>query len=193
VSFGHDVYDIVKGNRTAGLLFDARISGHPIELDRTDFEQEIKDASRYAGGDKKFPISGSQANSLLIGNTFLSEDAANSVKDQAGPACPKEGTYYSPDGLIIHFSCEGSPDPVWSVLVWHWKIKSGAFCRDGPSDQDGPTDIGPFGCRPATVMATFAPAESGPSKKIRVSDTDSGNTLIGYAGNVLNFGLPARS
>jgi hypothetical protein len=36
--FDHFAYDIVKGNRTGGPLFDTHISGHPIELDRADFE-----------------------------------------------------------------------------------------------------------------------------------------------------------
>ncbi len=181
VWFDYFAYDIVKGNRTDGSLFDTQISGAPIELDRADFDQEIRDASRYSGGDKKVPISGPHAVSVLIGNTFLSDDAAKLAKDGATNACPHEGTYYSPDGRIIHFTCDGSPNPTWSISISHWKIQSGTFCRDGPMEP------GQFGCFGATVEAGFVSRESGAGDRMLVRDLDSGTPLTGYAGNVLNF------
>lgn len=184
--FDHFAYDIVKGNRTGGPLFDTRISGHPIELDRADIDKEIKDASQYSGGDKQVPISGPRAISLLIGNTFLSDGVAKSSKDQAMNACPKQGTYYSPDGRVIRFTCHGPSDQIWSIFISHWKIESGLFCRDGPME------VGTFGCKPATVSAIFASQESGASDKMLVQDLESGNALTGYAGNALNFRFANR-
>lgn len=182
--FDHFVYDIVSGDRTGGLRFETHISARPIELARADFEQEIKDASQYSGGDKRVPISGPRASPLLIGNTFLSDDAARLSKDQAADACPKQGTYYSPDGRVISFTCHAGPsDRLWSIGIAHWKIESGLFCRDSPVDMS----IGKFGCAPATITAIFAPQESGASDKMLIQDSDSGNALTGYTGNVLNF------
>jgi hypothetical protein len=184
--FDHFAYDIVKGNRTGGPLFDTHISGAPIELDRADLDKEIKDASQYSGGDKQVPISGPRAISLLIGNTFLSDDAAELSKDQVAKACPKEGTYYSPDGKVVRFTCDGSPDPMWSIFISHWKIEQGLFCRDGPME------FGTFGCDRATVTAIFSPQGSGASDKMLVRDLDSGTALTGYAGNALNFSFENR-
>jgi hypothetical protein len=183
--FDHFSYDIVKGNRTGGPLFDTHISGQPIELDRADFDKEIKDASQYSGGDKRVPISGPRAISLLIGNTFLSDDAVKSSKDQATNACPQHGTYYSPDGRVIRFTCHGSSDPFWSIFISHWKIESGLFCRDGPR----PMDMGQFGCDRATVTAILSPQESGASDKMLIQDPEG---LTGYAGNALNFRFDNR-
>jgi hypothetical protein len=181
VWFSHYVYDIVKGNRADGPLFDSRLSGQPIELDRTDFDKEIADANQHFGKDKEVPISGARAFSLLIGNTFLSDDAAKLSKDQAANACPKEGTYYAPDGRVIRFTCH---EQMWSISILHWRIKSGLICRDGPD----PGDVGKFDfCKPATVNAINASPEFGASDKMFVRDLESGSALTGYPGNALNF------
>jgi hypothetical protein len=180
VSFDHFVYDIVKGNRTDGLSFDGHISGQPIELNRADLHKEIEGASQHSERDKAVPISGPRAISLLIGNTFLSDDAMKLSNDQAN-ACPEEGTYYSPDGRVIRFTCH---EQMWSIGILHWKIRSGLICRDGPA----PRDIGIFDfCKPATVKAIFPGEGSSAGDMMQVQDLESGNALTGYAGNVLNF------
>lgn len=180
--FDHFAYDIVKGNRTDGPLFDTHISGRPIELSRADIDKEIKEASQNSGWDKQVPISGPRASSLLVGNTFLSDDAVKSSSDQAANACPKLGTYYSPDGRVIRFNCHAGPtNRIWSIVISHWKIESGLFCRDDPME------IGKFGCNPATVSAISAPHQSGASNRMLIQGIESGNVLTGYAGNALNF------
>src|SRR6202035_4731951 len=98
------------------------------------------------------------------------DDAAELSKDQAANACPKQGTYYSPDNRVIHFTCDGLP-ATWSISISHWKIKSDLFCRDGPME------FGTFGCDRATLTATFAPQGSGGSDKVLIRDLDSGNAL----------------
>jgi hypothetical protein len=175
------VYDIVKGNRSGGPLFDAHLVGRPIQLARSDFKAEIQDASHDSGANKEIPIYGMRAGSLLIGNTFLSDDAAKFAKDPTADACPRQGTYYSPAGRVIHFTCHGSPDATWSISISHWKIQSGRFCTDGPMD------IGEFGCNRAIVNAIRAPQESGAGDKMLIQDLESGNPLVGYVGNALNF------
>jgi hypothetical protein len=185
--FDHFAYDVVKGNRTDGPLFDTHISVHPIELDRADIDQEIRDASQYGGGDKRVPIYGQRAISLLIGNTFLSDDAAKYSKDQVANACPRQGMYYSPDGRVIHFTCHAGPtNRIWSIGISHWKIGSGPFCRDGPME------IGKFGCTRAMINAIFDPQHSGASDKMLVQDLESGNALTGYSDNALNFRFETR-
>jgi hypothetical protein len=181
VSFGHYVYDIVKGDRVDGPFFDSHVSGQPIELNRADFAKEVEDASQRGAPDKAVPISGPRAISLLIGNTFLSDDAIKPSKDQTTNACPEEGTYYSPDGRVIRFTCH---EQMWSISILHWKIRSGLICRDGPD----PRDIGVFDfCKPATVKVIFAAQGSGAGDTMLVQDLESGNALTGYAGNVLKF------
>lgn len=171
--FDHFAYDIVKGNRIDAPLFDAHISGHPIELNRTDIGEELKEASQYSGEDKQVPISGPRAVSLLIGNTFLSDDVAKYSKDQTTNACPEQGTYYSPDGRVLHFTCHAGPsNQIWSISISHWKIKSGQLCRT-------------FGCDGVTAIPV--PQGSSTSDKMFVQDLDTGNALTGYAGNALNF------
>ena len=187
VSFNHYVYDIVSGNRTDGPFFDSRISGQPIALSRTDYDKEVEAASQDGGRNKAITISGPRALSLLIGNTFLSEDATKPVQDPATNACPEEGTYYSPDGRLIRFNCSSQ---MWSTSILHWKIKSGLICRDGPD----PADIGKFDyCKPAKVKAIFSAQGSGTNGEMLVQDLESGNALTGYAGNVLSFEFSRRS
>lgn len=177
VWFGHYVYEIVRGNRTNLPLFDNPVRSQPIELDSSTLDKEISEAG---AGSKEVPIFGARAVSLLIGNTFLSDDAAKFSEDPAANACPKEGTYYSPDGKVIRFACR---DGRWSVTVLHWKIRSGLFCRDGPDSQS----VGSFNCTRAVISAIYA---SPSDHKLRIRDPkypDSDTDLMGYVGNTLNF------
>jgi len=175
LQFDHFAYDIVKGNRTDGLLFDTQISARRIELDRADLDKEIREARDHGDGDKQIPVYVPRASALLIGNTFLSGDFAGPSKDQAANVCPKEGAYYSPDGTVIRFTCNASPDPLWTIMIARWEIEAGQFC-------------GAFGgCTRVPMHAIPAPQESGASDKMLVQDLTNGNALTGYAGNLFNF------
>ncbi|MET4257433.1 hypothetical protein ABIC09_002374 [Bradyrhizobium sp. S3.12.5] len=183
--FDHFAYDIVKGNRTDFPLFDNVIRSKPIELDRAHFEKEINEVGP---GAEEVPISGPRSVSLLIGNTFLSDDVTNLSEDRAANACPKEGTYYSPDGKVIRFACR---DGKWSIAVLHWNIQSDLFCRDGPESDS----IGSFNCTRGMVYAISASPKSSADNKMRVRDpkfTDSDSDLMGYLGNAFNFRFEQR-
>ncbi|WP_426409886.1 hypothetical protein [Bradyrhizobium ganzhouense] len=171
------VYDIVKGKLSDGPLFDTRISGRPIELDRAEMDKEIRDATEHGGEGNQISISVPRAGALLIGNTFLSDDAAKLSKDQATNACPKQGAYYSPDGRVIRFTCAygGAPEPIWTIYVEHWAIDARLFYV--------PLG-GPWW---APIRAIPAPPTSGATDKMLVQDLTNGDPLTGYAGNVLNF------
>jgi hypothetical protein len=190
VWFDHFAYNIVKGNRTDGPLFSTRISARPIEVSGTDTDRVADEAAQNDHGSKSVLVSGTQASALLIGNTFLSDDAAQFSSGQVNDACPMQGTYYSPDGRIVSFTCHAGPsNHIWSVSVSHWKIESGLFCRDDPDE------IGKFGCKPATVKVASVAVQVGAKDKILIQDLESGVALTGYKGNALNFRFkqPAES
>lgn len=185
--FDHFAYDILKGNRTSGPLFDSRVSGRQIELGRGELENDVKGTNGYSEGDKQVSISGQPAFALLVGNTFLSDDAAKISRDQPANACPAQGTYYSPEGRVIRFTCHAGPsNQIWSVAISHWKLEGDRFCRDGPMD------LGSFACKRPTVTAIAAPQALAASNSFLVQDIESGNALTGYFGNVLNFRFEKR-
>lgn len=177
-------YDIVKGNQASAPLFDDRITGRMIELDKVKPSKEIRDADTRTQ-DGVISISGPRGISFLVGNTFLSNDVAGPSNEQAAPACPEHGTYYSPDGDIISFTCHASPSQLWSISVLHWRLQSGAICGKHSTDLSK--------CALATLTATLAsenPDEA--DGKLRVQDRQNGFTLTGYAGNVFNFRFENR-
>ncbi|WP_407113398.1 hypothetical protein [Bradyrhizobium sp. LMG 9283] len=180
----YEVYDIAKGNQAGAPLFDDRFAGRLIELDRVRPSKEITDANTHTE-DGVISISGTRGISFLVGNTFLSHDVAAPSKEQGDPACPEHGTYYSPDGHIISFTCQPPPSRLWTISVRHWKLQSGAICGKQSTDLSK--------CALARLTATLAPeTPNDVDSKLRVQDRQNGVTLFGYAGNVLNFRLENR-
>ncbi|OKO68788.1 hypothetical protein AC629_41865 [Bradyrhizobium sp. NAS80.1] len=180
----YDIYDIVKGNQASAPLFDDRFTDRVIELDRVKPSKEIREADTHTQ-DGVISISGSRGISFLVGNTFLSNDVAGLSKEQGASACPEYGTYYSPDGDIISFTCQPPPSRLWTISVLHWKLQSGAICGKHSTDLSK--------CALASLTATLAP--EGPNEadgKLRVQDRQNGVTLTGYAGNVFNFRFENR-
>jgi len=185
----HVAYEVVKGNWTAGPLFDSRMSGHPIELNRVDFAKEVAAADRFNLPNGQIRVYGSRALSLLIGNTFLSKDAEAAMKSDPENFCPKEGEYYSPDGTVIHFTCDGSPKHSWWTGITHWKVVSGLWCGtyfDHVED---------FECKQAVVTAVPAPQSA--DGKIRILDYGGSglidNSRTAYSGNVFKFRFDGRN
>ena len=177
-------YDIVKGNQASAPLFDDRITGRMIELDKVKPNKQTRDADTHTQ-DGVISISGPRGVSFLVGNTFLSNDVAGPSNEQAAPACPEQGTYYSPDGDIISFTCHASPSRLWTISVLHWRLQSGAICGKRSTDFSK--------CASATLTATLAPENPDEADgKLRVQDRQNGFTLTGYAGNVFNFRFENR-
>jgi hypothetical protein len=169
-------HEIVKGKRVDAPRFDLHTSARAIELPRAELNGEVKDEGKSGEADK-ISISGARATSLLVGNTFLLDDAATSSKDPAMKTCPARGTYYSPDGRIVEFTCDGWPH-ILTMWISHWRIEAGRFCRE---DRE---EIGAFGCNDAGLTAIPAPGEAGTGDKMIILDIDG---EAAYAGNVLNF------
>jgi hypothetical protein len=185
----HVASEIVKGNWTNGPLFDTRVSGRVIELNRADFPNEAAEAVQFNLPDGQISIRGSRALSLLIGNTFLSKDVEAGFKDKPEEICPQEGEYYSPDGLVLHFNCNAKLNS-WSFAITRWHVVSGMMCRDDLQD------IGKFGCNSAAVSAIptshgSGANENGASEKMRVLNHEVGGVILGaltgYSGNIFNF------
>lgn len=176
----HFANEIVKGDWSGAALFDTRVQLNEIELDSSDLVSEIAEAARLNLQDGQVRIVGQRAISLLVGNTFLAMDAG--VNDGSKEACPREGDYFSPAGIIVHFSCGGSPDPTWGLAITRWKIVSGLLCRSYVDDPEQ------FACKTPAITAVPVP---GDDRKMRVLDY-SGEALIadstiGYSGNIFNF------
>jgi hypothetical protein len=191
LTYNHYRFEIVKGNWTNGPLFDRRVSGHVIELNRADFAKETAEAAQFNVPNGRISIYGSRALSLLIGNTFLAKDAEAGLKDKLEDFCPRQGQYYSREGFVISFTCNGQ-SKTWSIGITRWKVVSELLCGD---DLDA---IEQFGCKGAVVTAIPMPEGSGPSEKMRVLDYEDGgglieNSLTGYSGNVFNFRFDGRN
>jgi hypothetical protein len=184
LSYDHVAYEIVKGNWTNGPLFDTRVSGHAIELDRNDFAKEAAEATQFNLPDGQIRIYGSRALSLLIGNTFLSGDARAGLKDRPEYFCPEQGEYYSREGFVLRFTCNRQSHS-WSIGITRWRVVSGMLCRDELES------IEKFGCGAAVVTAIPAPRVSAISEKMSVLNYNGGeliaNALTGYSGNIFNF------
>lgn len=184
LTYDHFAYEIVKGNWTNGPLFDTRVSGHVIKLDRSDFAKEVTEAAQFNLPDGQIRIYGSRALGLLIGNTFISGDAQAGLKDKPESFCPEQGEYYSPEGFVLRFTCNGQSHS-WSIGITRWRIVSGMLCRDGIES------IEKFGCGAAVVTAIQAPQGSATREKMHVLNYDGGgliaNALTGYSGNIFNF------
>jgi len=174
-------YDIVKGNHANAPLFDDRITGHMVKLGKVRPSKQIRDADTHTQ-DGVISISGPRGTSLLVGNTFLSNDVASLSSEQAALACPEQGTYYSPDGDIISFTCHNR---LWSISVLHWRLQSGVTCGKHVTDLSQ--------CALATLTATLAPENPEEADgNLRVQDRQNGSTLTGYAGNVFKFRFENR-
>jgi hypothetical protein len=177
VKFGVFVHAIVRGNAANALLLDPNVTANKISLNPGDFTRDIKEASAFAGGDNKVPVSGPRGFSMLIGNTFMSGETATDEHGEVHP-CPVQGYYYSPDGRLITFNCHHWPD-FWEMGVSHWKMESGAFCLEDI------TDKGSFGCRREFGTVYLAPSDA--SDAWLVMTEDFPRKIVGYVGNVLKF------
>jgi hypothetical protein len=176
VKFGRFVHAIFRGNAANALLLDPNVTAKKISLDPKDFTREIQDASAFSGGDKKVPVTGPRAVSILIGNTFMSDETATDERGDVHP-CPVQGSYYSPDGRRIRFNCHHWPD-FWEISISHWK-QSRDFCLEDIIER------GSFGCRREFGTVYLAPSDV-PAAWL-VMKKDFPRKISGYVGNVFKF------
>lgn len=160
---------IVKGNWTDAPQFEPKMQGRPLTMDRREIVVE-------QGGAAVVRIRGTRAVSLLVGNTFLSDNATAAGSDMPAYGCPKQGRYYSSDGKIVEFTCDGSPDR-WTIHISRWKITAGLFCAESAIEP------GQFNCSDGVVTAAPPGSQSDQQDSFKVLD---GN-LLGFNGNVFAF------
>jgi hypothetical protein len=177
VKFGVFRHAIVRGNAANALLLDPNVTANKIFLKPDDFTQEIKQASGFSGGDKKVPVSGPRAFSMLIGNTFMSGETATDEHGDVHP-CPDQGYYYFPDGRLITFNCHHWPD-FWEMGVTHWKMESADFCLEDVAEK------GSFGCGREFGTVYLTPSDA--SDAWLVMEEDFPRKIFGYTGNVFRF------
>jgi ABC transporter transmembrane region len=189
LTHNHFAYKVVKGNWTGAPLFDVRVSGSAIELNRAEYADEAAEAVRSNLPPGQLRISGARALSLLIGSTFLSKDVQGGLKEGSVELCPEQGLYYSPEGFVLSFSCSRQSHS-WSMDITRWRIVSGLLCGN---DAD---HIQQFDCKGAVVTAVPVPQGTGTSGKMSVLNYEGGepveNALTGYAGNIFNFRFGGR-
>jgi hypothetical protein len=171
------IHAVVKGNATIAPLVEPGGAGKMMEVNAADFTRDIEAASQFSGGDRKVPVTGSRAISLLKGNTFISGETAT---DEHGGVhlCPVQGTYYSPDGRIITFNCDHWPDS-WGMHLTHWKLASGRLCIEDLSGD------GKFGCGDRFEIVYLTPSDK--HDQWLVIEEDFPRKIFGYTGNVFNF------
>jgi hypothetical protein len=170
------IHAVVRGNATIAPLLNANGVGKMIEVNSTDFTQEIEALGKFYSGDK-VPVKGLRAIPLLIGNTFISGETA--TDEQGGVhLCPVQGYYYSPDGRIITFNCHHWPDH-WEMGVTHWKLASGRLCIEDMSGN------GAFGCGDHFERVYLVPSDR--QDEWLVITEDFPRKIVGYAGNIFNF------
>jgi hypothetical protein len=181
LTYEHFVSKIVKGNLANGPSFESHVSGHAIELTRSEV---AKKAAQFNLPNGELRIYGEYALSQLTGNTFLSKDAEVRLKDSPEDFCPEQGAYYSPDGILVSFACNAQLHS-WSIGITRWKAESGKLCRD---EADSPQQ---FGCRAAVVTAVPAQRDFAESEKMHVLNFGGGglieDALTAYSGNVFKF------
>ncbi len=177
VEYESFLHAVIRGNTANAPLLDTNVSGKKIQLNAADFARDIEASSKFSGGDKKVRVQGSQAVSLLIGNTFMSGETA--TDDHGGiHLCPAQGFYYSPDGRIITFNCFHWPDS-WEMGVSHWKMQSGRLCIEDV------TERGSFGCGARFETVQLTPSDTRDVWLVIAEDIP--REIFGYAGNVFNF------
>jgi hypothetical protein len=179
IEFGDNVQSIVKGNATVANFTDTNLSAKPIEVSSKDFASEIQAAKDRAdaNGPSEIRVKDPRAASVMIGNTFMTDETAT---DDHGTVrlCPYEGFYYSPDGRLIQFQCREKDK--WSVSISRWKLKSGMVGVQDDEDAKKFVYGGPIQ-NPRLVP-------SGKSDLWHIAGWALGDKQpLGYTGNVLNF------
>jgi hypothetical protein len=181
VTFNSNVYAVVKENATISPLIDQpKGVGDFIKIRSGDFAEDIEASRKHSGDDKKVLVAGDRALSLLIGNTFMSDETAT---DKSGRvySCPVEGYYYSLDGRIIMFNCHHTPDrpDTWSMHPANWKSAPGGrfICED--------RSYGEHGCLTPIGMVYLVPSDH-PDEWLALAQ-DFPRKISGYAGNVFGF------
>lgn len=176
IEYRDNVQSIVKGNATIANFTDTNLSAKLIEVNSNDFSGEIRAAKDKPDASARISIEGPHAASILIGNTFMTDETT--TDDQGGVhLCPSEGYYYSPDGRLIKFQCEKNE---WSVFIQHWRLKSGSVGVEDDEDSRKFVYGGPI------QSALLVPLEKG--NLWNIEGWVLGNKkALGYSGNALNF------
>jgi hypothetical protein len=176
LEFKQVAHRVVRGHSAVVPLFDPDGKCARVEFDRQDLANEIE--GQLLDGGRRAVIRGSRTATLRIGNTFAS---AETLKDASGRDhwCPTQGYYYSPDGWVIVFNCEGGGSgwpAQWSFLTFHWKMEGDKFCQEDRESRN-------FGCREFPLWA-YLDEES---NKLIVTEDDLPRKVIAYTGNVFNI------
>jgi hypothetical protein len=179
IEFGDNVQSIVKGNATVANFTDTNMTAQFIEVSSKDFASEIQAAKDRAdaNGPTEIRVKDPRAASVMIGNTFMTDETATDNHENVR-LCPHEGFYYSPDGRLIQFQCREKDK--WTVSISRWTLKSGMV---GIQDDEDPKKFvygGPIQ-NPYLVP-------SGKSDLWHIAGWAIGDKqTLGYTGNVLSF------
>jgi hypothetical protein len=176
LEFKRVTHRVVRGHSADVPLFDPNGRGIRIEFDRDDLAKDIGD--QPLDGDRRAILRGSRTATLRIGNTFAS---AETLKDASGHDhwCPTQGYYYSLDGRIIVFNCEGGGSgwpAMWSFLTLRWKMEGDKFCLEDAETRT-------FSCREFPLWAYL---DQGGTKVV-VTEDDFPRRVVAYTGNVFNI------